>query len=96
MEGKNDGFLTNDYIGYVEKCIGELLVNNKQKKNTYDIFGAVPFGMKFREKKHTVKDARMIISIEEVVNTAVQAVFDISCKDLDKMVRKKKYIYIDI
>jgi hypothetical protein len=32
MEGKNDGFLTNDYIGYVEKCIGELLVNNKQKK----------------------------------------------------------------
>jgi len=85
MEGKNDGFLTNDYIGYVEKCIGELLVNNKQKKNTYDMYGSVPFGMKFREKRHTVKDARMIISIEEVVNTAVQAVFDISCKDLDKM-----------
>jgi hypothetical protein len=85
MEGKNDGFLTNDYIGYVEKTISELLVNAKQNKCSYDIMGTIPFGMKFREKKHSAKNCRMTITIEEVANTAVQAVFDVSCKNLDKM-----------
>jgi len=85
MEGKNEGFLTNDYIGYVEKSIGELLVNSKQNKCNYEIVNTVPYGMKFRERKQPVDNAHIIISIEEVVNTAVQAIFDISCKNLDKM-----------
>lgn len=84
MEGKNDGFLTNEFIGYTEKTIGELLVNAKQNKCTYDLNGTVPFGMKFKERKHTAKDCRIMINIEEVVNTAVQAHFKISCKNLDK------------
>jgi len=86
MEGKNDGFLTNEFIGYTEKTIGELLVNAKQNKCTYDLNGTVPFGMKFKERKHTAKDCRIMINIEEVVNTAVQAHFKISCKNLDKKV----------
>jgi len=84
MEGKNDGFLTNEFIGYTEKTIGELLVNSKENKCTYDLIGTVPFGMRFKERKQIAKDCRIIITIEEVANTAVQAHFRISCKDLDK------------
>jgi len=85
MEGKNDGFLNNEYIGYVEKSIGELLVNSKEGKCTYDLIGTIPFGMKFKERRHIAKDCKITINIEEVVNTAVQANFRISCKNLDKM-----------
>jgi hypothetical protein len=84
MDGKNDGFLNNEFIGYVEKSIGELMVNSKENKCTYEINSTIPYGMRFKEKKHNTKDARMIITIEEVINTAVHAFFNISCKDLDK------------
>ncbi|ORX45376.1 Copine-domain-containing protein [Piromyces finnis] len=84
MGGKNEGFLTNDYIGYVEKTIGELLVNAKQNKCTYDLNYSIPFGMKFKEGRNSAKDARITINIEEVANTACQAYFKISCKNLDK------------
>jgi len=84
MEGKNDGFLNNDYIGYVEKTIGELLVNSKENKCTYDLNYAIPFGMQFKEKRNHAKNCRITINIEEVANTACQAQFRISCKNLDK------------
>jgi len=87
MEGKNDGFLNNDYIGYVEKTIGELLVNSKENKCTYDLNYAIPFGMQFKEKRNHAKNCRITINIEEVANTACQAQFRISCKNLDKKVK---------
>jgi len=91
MDGKNDGFLNNEFIGYVEKSIGELMVNSKENKCTYEINSTIPYGMRFKEKKHNTKDARMIITIEEVINTAVHAFFNISCKDLDKKVRYSSF-----
>jgi len=84
MDGKNEGFLNNDFIGYTEKAIGELLVNSKSSKCTYELNNSIPFGMKFKERRSPAKDCRITINIEEVVNTASQVQFRISCKNLDK------------
>jgi len=85
MTTKSESLVTNDFIGYTEKSISELLVASRKNTAIFEINPAVPSGMKIKDRKHNLKNSRIMISITEEKNPSTQVVMDISCKNLDKM-----------
>lgn len=68
MDSENEGLDNNEYIGYVEKSLGELLSSSDGKVCKCDLLRSTPIGMSFKQtkKRDMNKDSKIIISIEKI------------------------------
>jgi len=86
MDSDSDNWSSNDYIGYTEKTLGDLISGSENNIYTSDILTSVPANMKIDKPKirnPTVKP-QIHIRIQEVVDSKFTYEFDISGKNLDK------------
>jgi len=74
----------NDYIGYVEHSLSDLVSKSKENVCTFDIKTDAPIGTKFKQSKKSNKDAKLVVSIEILKDNNLFALMDISGKDLEK------------
>jgi len=74
----------NDYIGYVEQSIGDMVSHAKDNVCTFDIKTDVPLGTKFKKSKSSSKNAKLVVSIEILKDNNLYALMDISGKNLEK------------
>jgi len=71
----------NDYIGYVEQSLSDLVSKSKDNVCTFDIKTDAPIGTKFKKSKKSNKDAKLVVSIEILKDNNLYALMDISGKD---------------
>jgi len=102
MDSDSDEWAKNDYIGYCEKTLGDL-ISGSDSNNVYscDILTTIPSGIKVNNSKARVSPnkPKLNITIREVVNSQYVFNLDISGKNLDKkviLINKKFYIIVII
>jgi hypothetical protein len=87
MDSDSDEWAKNDYIGYCEKTLGDL-ISGSDSNNVYscDILTTIPSGIKVNNSKARVSPnkPKLNITIREVVNSQYVFNLDISGKNLDK------------
>jgi len=90
MDDNSDSFSSNDFIGYAEKNIGDLIGSN-DIKNKYecDLLTTIPPNMNIKNKKvrNTTKKPKLIINIEQIQESNVTISMDVRGTNLDKMVK---------
>jgi hypothetical protein len=88
MDDNSDSFSSNDFIGYAEKNIGDLIGSN-DIKNKYecDLLTTIPPNMNIKNKKvrNTTKKPKLIINIEQIQESNVTISMDVRGTNLDKM-----------
>jgi len=74
----------NDYIGYVEMSISDLVSAAKDNVCTLKIKSDVPPDMKLKKNTHNSKDAELIVYLEVLKDNNLYALMDICGRNLDK------------
>jgi len=86
VDSDSDDFSKNEFLGYCEKTIGDLISGRKEGYYTCELSNTLPNGINFKNSK--VKKTSIIpsisIRIKEVVNTGGNIIMDISGIGLDK------------
>ncbi|OUM65023.1 hypothetical protein PIROE2DRAFT_8086 [Piromyces sp. E2] len=93
MDDKSEEWIKNDFIGYVEVSIADLIHKSKDNVFTADLLTNVPDGMEVNNvKARAVLDtSKIFIRVEEVEKVTHTLNIDITGTNLDK---KKRYTYI--
>jgi len=86
MDSDSDEWAKNDFIGYVEKSLGDLISSSKDHVYTCNLLKDVPSGIKIdnSKAKSFPGNSQIFIRIEEVVNSPYLFNFDVSGTNLDK------------
>ncbi|OUM60202.1 hypothetical protein PIROE2DRAFT_21121 [Piromyces sp. E2] len=84
MDEKCVNMEDNDYIGYVDLSIGDMITSAKENVCKYKINSDVPTGMNFKKNNHNTKDSELIVYVEILKDNNSYALMDIRGKDLDK------------
>ncbi|ORY31112.1 copine-8-like protein [Neocallimastix californiae] len=86
MDSDSDEWSKNDFIGYTEKTLGDLISGSENNVYQCDILTTIPSGMKIKNNKakDSKKKATINIRIQEVVNSPFNFTMDIIGSDLDK------------
>ena len=89
MDSDSDEWSKNDFIGYTEKTLGDLISGSENNVYQCDILTTIPSGMKIKNNKakDSKKKATINIRIQEVVNSPFNFTMDIVGSDLDKKVK---------
>jgi len=74
----------NDYLGYVEESIGDMINNAKDNKCSFKLKGDIPVGSNFKKNSSAGTKGTLNISIEVLKDNNKYALMDISGKNLDK------------
>jgi hypothetical protein len=74
----------NDYIGYIDLSISDLLSESKSKKCTFKLNSEVPEGMGFKKNMIVGFNATITLSLEILKDNNYYALMNISGKNLDK------------
>ncbi|ORX52100.1 Copine-domain-containing protein [Piromyces finnis] len=74
----------NDYIGYVEVSIGDMITKAKDNACCFKINNDVPLGMKLKKNSHNTKNSELKVYIEILKDNNLYALMDICGKNLDK------------
>ncbi|ORX82967.1 Copine-domain-containing protein [Anaeromyces robustus] len=86
MDSDSDEWKKNDYIGYVEKTLGELISSSKDNGYLCDILTAIPSGIEVNNSKaqshHST--STMLFKVREIVDSPIKIKFDITCEHIDK------------
>jgi len=87
MDSDSDEWAKNDYIGYCEKTLGDLISGSKNNVYTCDLLTTVPSGIKISNTKarEALKKPKINITIREVVDSQFIFDMDVVGKNLDKM-----------
>ncbi|ORX44169.1 Copine-domain-containing protein [Piromyces finnis] len=86
MDSDSDEWSKNDYIGYCERALGDLISSSENNVCTCDLLYTVPEGIKLDNSKTRVspKKPKIKITIREVIDSQYVFEMDISGKNLDK------------
>jgi len=86
MDTDSNEWSKNDFIGYTEKTLGDLISGCEDNVYTAELLTEIPKGMKITNFKvrDNKRKGRILIKIKEVVNSDYMFNFDISGNDLDK------------
>jgi len=89
MDNDSDGFNSNDYIGYVEKTIGDIVGSSKNNVYTCELLTISPPNMNINSKKtnKTNKKPTFIINVEEIQDTNITLSMNVRGRNLDKKVK---------
>jgi len=89
MDDDSDDFSKNEFIGYCEKTIGDLIGGRKDGVYTTQLSNEIPKDMSFKNSKGRKPSVIPSISIriKEVVDNGGTFVMDISGIGLDKKVK---------
>jgi len=81
-----DSFANNDFIGYAEKTIGDLLGSSNNNIYTCDILTTSPPDMNINSKKvrKTGKKPKLVINVEEIKDINTVLSMDVIGTNLDK------------
>jgi uncharacterized protein YegL len=74
----------NDYIGYAEMSIGDMITAAKDNVCTFKIKNEVPPDMQLKKNTHSTKDSELTVFIEVLKDNNLYALMDICGKNLDK------------
>jgi len=87
MDSDSDEWAKNDYIGYVEKSLGDLISSSKDHVYSCNLLKDVPSGIKIdnSKAKSFSGNSQIFIRIEEVTNSPYSFNFDVTGTNLDKM-----------
>ncbi|ORX82968.1 copine-8 [Anaeromyces robustus] len=87
MDSDSEEWAKNDYIGYVEKTLGDLISGSNKDVYTCDLLTSIPSGIKVNNSKarKVVKTPKLFVTIHEVNASPYDMFFDISGSNLDKM-----------
>jgi len=87
MDNDSDGFNQNDFIGYAEKTIGDLIGSSNNNIYTCDLLTTSPPGMNINSKKtrKSNKKPKLNINIEEIQDSNISYSMDVRGSNLDKM-----------
>ncbi|OUM69092.1 hypothetical protein PIROE2DRAFT_57614 [Piromyces sp. E2] len=86
MDSDSNEWSKNDYIGYCEKTLGDLISGSQNNVYTCDLLTNVPSGIKINNSKAkaTTTKPKINITIREVTSSQYVFDLDISGKNLDK------------
>ncbi|ORX59369.1 hypothetical protein BCR32DRAFT_251753 [Anaeromyces robustus] len=90
MDSDSNEWSKNDYIGFTEKSLGDLISSSKDHVYTCNLSKDVPSGLKISNSKAKSfsGNSQIFIRIEEVINSPYNFNFDVTGTNLDKMVKK--------
>jgi len=84
MDENCENLEDNDYIGYVDQSISDMISVSKENCCQFPINSEIPIGMNFKKHNQSMKNAKLNICIEILKDNNLYALMDISGKDLDK------------
>jgi len=86
MDSDSDEWSKNDFIGYCEKTLGDLISGSQDNVYSTELLTTTPSGMNFNNSKarNVVGSATINIRIKEVINSQYIFNMDISGSGLDK------------
>ncbi|ORX59370.1 copine-9 [Anaeromyces robustus] len=86
MDNDSDGFKDNDFIGYTDKTIGDLIGSSENNVYTCDLLTTSPPNMNINNKKtrKSNKKPTITINIEEIQDSNTSITMDIRGTNLDK------------
>jgi len=86
MDDNTDGFKNNDFIGYVETTIGDIVGSSKNNVYTCDLLTTAPPNMSINDKKvrNTNKKPKFIINVEEIQDNNTSIIMTVRGRNLDK------------
>jgi len=84
MDEKCVNMEDNDYIGYVDVSIGDLISKAKDNACVLKISNNVPAGMKLKTNSHSTKESELKVYVEILKDNNLYALMDITGKNLDK------------
>jgi len=86
MDKDSDAFNSNDYIGYVEKTIGDLIGSSNNNVYSCDLLTTSPPNMNINCKKtrKTNKKPTFIVNVEEIQDTKITLGMTVRGNNLDK------------
>jgi len=93
MNSESDEWSKNDFIGYTEKSLGDLITCSKNNVYECELLTSVPSGMEIKNSKveKFSGTSKMHIRIEEVTDSPCRLKFSISGSNLDKKVILLRY-----
>jgi hypothetical protein len=86
MDSDSNEWSKNDFIGYAEKTVGDLISGSQNNVYQCDLLTTIPSGINCSntKAKFSSKQAKINIRIQEVVNSPYEFTMDIIGSDLDK------------
>jgi len=86
MDNESDEWSKNDFVGYTEKTLGDLISGSYNNVYTTELSSSVPSGMKINntKAKNSLKNAKINIRVQEVVNSQFTFEMNIIGSNLDK------------
>jgi len=86
MDENSDGFKDNDFIGYAEKTIGDLVSSSQNNVYTCDLDTCAPPNMSISDKKvrRETKKPKLKINVEEIQDTNTSIIMTVRGTNLDK------------
>jgi len=86
MDNDNEEWEKNDYIGYTEKTLADIISRSKDKIYSTELLTSVPSGMKIDNSKASSSSCKpqILLEVHEVSGLNYYLNFDIECRNLDK------------